>query len=121
MNTASEASLAWDLAGAAKTLTGREKRIVACALIGAGAHSAAIQQLLILFIDAKVTLPANLAMRAHRWVDGYTGCDNEPALRALVNIAASPDHESSRRSCPYRRVSLSEIRPTGRNRQRIAT
>lgn len=121
MNSASEAALAWDLAEAAETFTRREKRTVACALIGAGAHSAAIQQLLTLFIDANVALPPNLVRQAHRWVDGYTGCDNEPALRALVNIAAAPDHEGARRSRLYRRVQHSEIRPAGTNRQRIAT
>ncbi|HKP42724.1 hypothetical protein [Mycobacterium sp.] len=91
MDSANAANLAWDLAEVVKTFTRRQKRLTTSALIGAGAYSDAIQQLLKLFIDARVALPIDLSMQAHHWVDGYTGCDNEPALRALVNIAASPD------------------------------
>lgn len=91
MNSANAANLAWDLAEAAKTFTRRQKRLTTSALIGAGAYSDAIQQLLRLFIDARVALPTRLSMQAHHWADGYRGCDNEPTLRALVNVAASPD------------------------------
>ena len=91
MNSANAANLAWDLADAVRTFTRRQKRLTTSALIGAGAYSDAIEQLLKLFIDAGVALSADLSLEAHHWVDGYLGCDNEPTLRELVKVAASPD------------------------------
>ena len=78
-------SFAWALAGAAESLFTRRERARMCVTLGAGDSTrAVIEHLLATIATHGMTLSDDLEDSAFDWLVGFTGTDEEPRLRALV-------------------------------------
>lgn len=77
--------MAWALVDSTRGFLHAHARARLCAKIGAGELASAINDVLVCYASRDIELRSDLATPLQAWVRGYSGTDNEPILRRLVD------------------------------------
>lgn len=88
MTVGDEVSFAWALVGVARGLFTRAQRTWICVALGAGDSTrTVVEHLLDVIATHGLAISDDLEDSAFDWLIGFTGTDDEPRLRALVESA----------------------------------